>query len=356
MSIQNLRLPAEWEKQSAVLLTWPHAHSDWAPLLTHVEPVFIELARQITQHEQLVISCYDSAHERYIRRLLQYAGLDSTKLHTYLVPSNDTWVRDHGPITVLKEDVPYLLDFTFNGWGQKFNGDLDNHITRRLHDSGAFGSTTLETFDFVLEGGAIETDGAGTLLTTSRCLLSPKRNPQFDRAQIEAKLTEFLGTDRVLWLEHGYLAGDDTDSHIDMLARFCNPHTLCYVACDDSQDEHHAALLAMKNELKMLRTREGNPYELVPLPWPRAKHAADGRRLPASYANFLIINGAVLVPSYDDAADEEALRCLRGCFPRHEVIAIPCLPLIQQHGSLHCVTMQLHDSIQGPAKSPSVQL
>ncbi len=335
------RLPAEWEPQSAILLTWPHVHSDWAPWLTQVEPVFVELARQIILREQLIISCYDSAHETYIRKQLQQAAVDGEKVATYIVPSNDTWVRDHGPITVLKEGVPCLLDFTFNGWGQKFDSRLDNLVTRRLHDLRAFGNTSLETIDFVLEGGGIETDGAGTLLTTSRCLLSPKRNLHFNRQQIEAKLKELLGVERILWLEHGYLAGDDTDSHIDTLVRFCSPGRLCYVTCDDPQDEHYPELQAMEAELKKFRTPDGIPYELIPLPWPRAKYDEDGQRLPASYANFLIINGAVLAPTYDDAADAEALQCLQDCFPQHKIISIPCLPLIQQYGSLHCVTMQL---------------
>ncbi|MEO5573993.1 MAG: agmatine deiminase family protein [Gammaproteobacteria bacterium] len=344
------RLPAEWEAQQAVMLTWPHGHGDWAPWLAQVEPVFVEIAHQIALRQGLIISCYDAAHERHIRTLLAQKGINSAALATYIVPSNDSWVRDHGPITVLRSGVPQLLDFTFNGWGGKFDSSLDDRITRALHAQGAFGNTPLEPIDLVLEGGSIEVDGAGTLLTTTQCLLSPQRNPQLDRRQIELKLRELFGIKRVLWLEHGHLAGDDTDSHIDTLARFCNSSTIAYVACDDPDDEHYADLQAMQTELQGFRTAQGNPYQLVPLPWPQAKYDATGQRLPASYANFLITNGAVLAPTYADPSDAAALACLQRCFPQHQIIGVPCLPLIMQYGSLHCVTMQL------PANQPGVHV
>lgn len=337
----RIHLPAEWEPQDGVLLTWPHAHSDWAPSLPEVEPVFIEIARQIALREQVIISCYHDAHMDHVRRRLEQAGVNLKRAHLYIVPSNDTWVRDHGPITVYQNNVPTLLDFTFNGWGDKFKSDLDNQVTRHLHSLGAFGVTAMQTINMVLEGGGIETDGAGSLLTTESCLLSPQRNPQLNKQQIEARLKALLGVERVLWLKHGQLAGDDTDGHIDTLARFCDAQTITYIACDDPRDEHYVELQTMEAELKALRTREGKPYRLVPLPWPLAKFSGDGKRLPASCANFLIINGAVLAPTYDDPADAEVLVRLRTCFPDREVIDIPCLPLIKQYGSLHCVTMQL---------------
>ncbi len=335
------RLPAEWEIQYAVILTWPHGYGDWAPWLAQVEPVFVEIARQVTLRQKLIISCHDAAHEAHVRALLEQNKVVLETVAIYTVPSNDSWVRDHGPITVLQNGSAYLLDFTFNGWGGKFDSSLDDLITRRLHAQGAFNMTPLKTIDLVLEGGSIETDGAGTLLTTSHCLLSPQRNTHLDPRQIESKLCELLGMKRVLWLEHGHLVGDDTDSHIDTLARFCNTDTITYVACEDPHDEHYADLLAMELELKQFRTAHGKPYRLIPLPWPQAKYAATGQRLPASYANFLIINGAVLAPTYDDPADEAALACLQQCFPQHQIVGIPCLTLIMQYGSLHCVTMQL---------------
>jgi agmatine deiminase len=323
------------------MLTWPHQESDWRPWLGTVEPVFVDLARHIVAREHLLVSCRDAAHRTHIAGLLRAAGIDAARVAIHEAPANDTWARDHGPLTVLDGDAPLLLDFTFNGWGEKFAADLDNTLTRRLHERGAFGTTPLKRIDMVLEGGSLEVDGTGTLLTTARCLLSPQRNPQLNRAQIEHALCTLLGAERVLWLEHGHLEGDDTDAHIDTLARFCDPYTIAYVACDDPQDSHYRELKAMEAELRDLRTADAKPYRLVPLPWPRARYAADGRRLPATYANFLVINGAVLVPTYSDPADVAALKRVRECFPDREVIGVPCGPLIHQYGSLHCITMQL---------------
>jgi agmatine deiminase len=334
-------LPPEWAPQSTVQLTWPHVHSDWAPILAEVEPVFTAIAAAIARFEIVLIACYDAAHREQVQARLAAAGVPAARTRLYLAPSNDTWARDHGPITVLCQGEATLLDYGFNGWGGKYPHDRDDRITRTLHAQGAFGDTPIDHQDLILEGGSIEVDGSGTLLTTERCLLAPTRNPKLARADIERELAAQLGLTRFLWLKHGYLAGDDTDSHIDTLARLCDASTIAYVSCDDPADEHYAELKAMEAELKAFRTPNGTPYRLVPLPWPQPKLDADGARMPATYANFLIINGAVLVPTYRDAADAVALERLRGCFPDREVIAIDCLPLIWQHGSLHCVTMQI---------------
>ena len=334
-------LPPEWEPQSGVILTWPHAHGDWQDVLPEVEPVYAQLAQHIASREKVLINCWDVAHAERVNSILKSAGAYLANVMLHILPTNDTWTRDYGPITVLREGQPVLLDFIFNGWGNKFPASLDNQATGRIHQNGVFGSTPLHPVNLVLEGGSIEVDGHGSLLTTAQCLLTPTRNPQLSREQIEATLCELLGVQRILWLEHGHLLGDDTDSHIDTLARFCDPHTLVYVACDDRADEHYDDLKRMEAELQALRDHCDEPYRLVPLPWPRAKYDIDGRRLAASYANFLIINGAVLAPTYDDPADAEALARLQDCFPDREIIGIPCLPLIRQNGSLHCVTMQL---------------
>ena len=193
----------------------------------------------------------------------------------------------------------------------------------------------------VLEGGSIESDGAGTLLITAACLLSPNRNPHLSREQIESLLKEQLGVERILWLHRGWLAGDDTDSHIDTLARLCPDDTILYTACDDPADEHFEELAAMKRELEGLRSRENRPYRLIPLPFPAAKQGLDDERIPATYANFLIINGAVLVPTYEDRHDAAALAAVGLSFPGREIIGINCSSIILQHGSLHCLTMQL---------------
>ena len=193
---------------------------------------------------------------------------------------------------------------------------------------------------YVLEGGSIESDGAGTLMTTSQCLLSPNRNEHLTQPQVEEFLKSSFGVERVLWINHGYLAGDDTDSHVDTLARFCDVDTIAYVQCDDKTDEHYASLKLMERELKSFKTLEGNPYRLIPLPMADARYEGE-QRLPATYANFLIVNGALLVPTYRSPKDEQALSALREAFPDREVVGVDCSALIHQHGSLHCVTMQL---------------
>ena len=335
-------LPPEWTPQSGVMITWPHAQSDWRDRLADVEPVYMLLARHITRREKLLVICWDEVHAAHVKKRLHAAEADLQNVILYCVHSNDTWTRDYGPLTVLDHGKPRLLDFIFNGWGDKFDAGLDNRVTRRLHEAGIFAKTPLCAIDLVMEGGSIEVDGRGSLLTTENCLLAPTRNPGLDRAQVEEQLRDRFGVTNILWLRHGHLKGDDTDSHIDTLARFCGSHTIAYVSCDDPGDEHYAGLRRMEAELSACRDIQGKPYHLVPLPWPAAKYdAEDGRRLAASYANFLIINGAVLVPTYDDPVDEEVLRRLRDCFPDRELIGVPCLPLIRQNGSLHCITMQL---------------
>ncbi len=338
-------LPPEWAPQSGVMLTWPHIHGDWAKRLKQVEPVFIEIARQVSLREKLLISCYDTAHRTHISEQLSAAGVDLSRVILHVVPSNDTWARDHGPLTAMCQNEPLLLDFGFNGWGGKYGYALDNQITRRLYALDSFDQVPMQSVDLVLEGGSVEVDGSGTLLTTSRCLLAPTRNPNLTRAQLEQQLKELLGLNRILWLNHGYLAGDDTDSHIDTLARYTDRDTIAYVSCDDRSDEHYAELKAMEEELKAFCAADGKAYRLVALPWPQARYDEDGQRLPATYANFLIINDAVLVPTYEDPADHIALARLKECFPDREIVAVNCLPLIYQFGSLHCVTMQLPQNV-----------
>ncbi len=322
------------------MLTWPHAQSDWLPWLERVEQTFVVLAKEISQREALIISCYDESHRQHVQTLLKTANSASDSVALFRVPSNDTWARDHGPITVYRQGSPALLDFRFNGWGNKFQWQLDDQITKTLHRAGAFGETLLEAVDLVLEGGSIETDGQGTLLTTRQCLLSHTRNGLSQEA-LEQRLAKELGMQRFLWLTNGYLLGDDTDGHIDTLARFCDPHTIAYQSCSDETDPHYPILQAMAQELAAFRTATGEPYRLVPLPLPTAQLGANGERLPAGYANFLIVNGAVLVPTYNDPADDVALTQLKNCFPGRQVVGINCSSLIQQGGSLHCVTMQL---------------
>jgi agmatine deiminase len=335
------RLPAEWEAQSGILLAWPHTATDWAELLELVEPVYINIIKEITRFQPCVVATPDP---KSVLERLEAAGIPCDRVHLYPIQTNDTWTRDFGPVTVLDENRPILLDFGFNGWGLKFASNLDNQVTRLLHESGAFGDIERRTIGMVLEGGSLESDGCGTLLTTAECLLNPNRNPHLNREEIEEQLQHLLGAEQVLWLENGYLKGDDTDSHIDTLARLCPNNTILFQGCDDENDEHYSPFIAMVDELKRFRTRNGAPYRLLPLPWPQPRYEGNDR-LPATYANFLVINGAVLVPTYDDPRDQVALDIVAKAYPDREIIGIDCLPLIRQHGSLHCITMQIPEGV-----------
>jgi len=330
--------PAEWDAQDAVLLTWPHPQSDWAPLLAEAEAVYCEIIRRILQQQTVILTTPDLGRTRNV---LCRAGINESHLQLFHLPSNDTWARDFGPLCVFQQGRPVLLDFTFNGWGNKFQADLDNQITAGLHRLGAFAATTLVASGLVLEGGSLESDGQGTLLTTSQCLLEQNRNPHLSREQLDTLLRNTFGVGQVLWLEEGHLNGDDTDAHIDTLARFAPGRTIIYQGCADPNDEHYHSLQAMAAQLKSFRALDGQAYQLRELPLPRPILADEGYRLPATYANFLIINGAVLVPTYQDPADPAALKIIGAAFPNREIIGIDCRTLIKQHGSLHCVTMQI---------------
>lgn len=335
-TMNNVVLPAEWAPQSAVLMAWPHENSDWAYILEEVQSCFREIIAAITRFEKVVLIVPDNKVAE------AFKSIHGNKVMPVVAATNDTWARDFGPLTVFKNGKPVCLDFKFNGWGLKFAADKDNLLNRELFNNNILHRDTVHEnrLNFVLEGGAIESDGLGTLLTTSECLLSPNRNGQWSKTEIEAYLKEAFGLSRVLWVNNGYLSGDDTDSHIDTLARFCTPDTIAYVKCTDETDEHFSALNDMEAELMAFKTAAGESYKLIALPM-ADEVLFDGERLPATYANFLIINGAVLMPTYDSPKDAEAKEKLQKAFPDREIIGINCVPLIKQHGSLHCVTMQI---------------
>jgi agmatine/peptidylarginine deiminase len=333
------QLPPEWAPQSSIQLTWPRADGDFSHWFAEVRGNFVRLAVAISQFQDVLIGTGEDL--ALLKADLITAGAKTQHLKLFTAASNDVWARDHGPITVVRDGQLLHLDFQFNGWGGKFDAALDNTVSQQLHASGAL-VAPLETIDFVLEGGGIEVDSQGTLLTTERCLLAKTRNPHLTRTQIEDLLKTQLGVNRVLWLQHGDLLGDDTDGHIDTIARFCSDDTIAYQACDDIDDAHYQDLKALEAELQALRQPNGQPYTLVALPLPFPIFDEEGERLPAGYPNFLILNGAVLVPTYQQPdRDAEALRRLKPCFPGREVIGIDCRALINQYGSLHCVTMQI---------------
>ena len=311
---ENYRLPAEWEPQSGVQLTWPHAQTDWAYMLDEITETYGQMADAIRKYEPVLI---------------------------VEPPTNDTWARDHGFITLINDrGDARLLDFCFNGWGEKFPAELDNAINRRIYDDGRVRGEYVSHLDFVLEGGSIESDGRGTVFTTTQCLLAPHRNQPLTKQQIEQRLKTSLCAERIVWIDHGQLTGDDTDGHIDTLVRICPDNTILYVGCDDPQDEQYQELHLMEEQLRTLRTLDSHPYRLLKLPMPHSIYE-DGERLPATYANFLVINGAVLVPTYAQPdLDAEALRLVAQAFPGRDIVGIDCRSIIRQHGSLHCCTMQ----------------
>lgn len=343
--IRGTHLPAEWFPQSGIQLTWPHAGTDWCDMLPEVTACYLRMAFEIASREILLIVTPERAEvEKLLKEKLPAQAFDNIRWAE--CPTNDTWARDHGFITLLSEAGPLLLDFGFNGWGLKFEAEKDNAINGHLQEQQMVHGTYVDCLDFILEGGSIESDGKGTLLTTSTCLLSPYRNGQFNRADIEKELKKRLHAERILWLDHGYLSGDDTDSHIDTLARLCPNNIIVYVQCTDEQDEHYDALHRMEEQLHTFRTLQDTPFRLIPLPMPDAVYDENGLRLPATYANFLIMNDAILMPTYNQPMhDEQAARMLQKAFPKYTLIGIDCSVLIRQHGSLHCCTMQYPVSV-----------
>lgn len=354
----DFALPAEWEPQSAIMLTWPHGGTDWKPYLRQITNTYLQLADIITRYEDLlVVTPILESTQRMLAEKLSEGQMD--RVHLYEMDTNDTWARDHGPISMVSRGrhnshvIPiHLLDFKFNGWGEKFDWKKDNAINLQLYYQGAFNAALENHQGFVLEGGSIESDGRGTLFTTSQCLLAPHRNQPLTRENIDSLLRNFFHVRNVVWLDHGNLVGDDTDGHIDTIVRVAPHDTLLYVGCDDEEDEQYEDFQALEKQLLKLFTYEGYPYRLLKLPMPDAIYDegdrlttdknSKGDRLPATYANFLILNGAVIYPTYNQPEkDEEAKRQIQLAFPDRDVIGVDSLTIIRQHGSIHCLTMQL---------------
>ncbi|CAH1000468.1 Agmatine deiminase [Neolewinella maritima] len=320
------RLPAEWHPQQRVLLCFPRRDSDWGDVLDQAARAMLEAARLIQLACPVTLIVPD-------RSFFSPYATDFTGAVCYL-PADDSWIRDSGPITVF-EDGPLLLDFQFNGWGGKFDATRDNALPREIHRA-LYPHTAYQEVPQVLEGGSIESDGAGTLLTTTRCLLSTGRNGFTDKQTAEAMLRTTLGAERIIWLDHGELIGDDTDAHIDTVARFLTADTIAYVGPPPAGDPQHAEFTRMREELRERSTG----YRLVELPWVDTIYSSiDGHQLPASYANFLISNGHLFLPTYGVATDELAQSILAGF--GYRVVPVPCRSFIEQHGGLHCLTMQI---------------
>lgn len=335
----NLFAP-EWFPQSGVEIVWPTDDTDWNYMLNEVTECYIRFAFEIAQRERLLIVTSQKEYtEKLLRERLPAKAIKNIRI--FECPINDTWSRDSGVLTMVTPSGPQLLDFCFNGWGKKFEADKDNSINKALCEADILNGERINCKEFVLEGGSVETNGEGTLLTTEKCLLSSQRNPHLNKADIEQILKRTLNLQQVLWLKHGHLEGDDTDGHIDTLARLCPKSTIAYVKCENRNDPHYEELSLMENELKAMRNY-GKPFNLVALPMPEPCLDKDnGERLPATYANYLVLNNAVLVPSYNQPKnDKAAAAALQNIFSEREIVSVPALPLIRQHGSLHCSAMQ----------------
>lgn len=334
-NVQNpIFFPPEWHPQDRVQMAWPDVHTDWETILPEVRECYLEIATHIMDLVPLMLLCKDR-----VETLQHFKEKDTSNLILVELPYNDTWARDYGGITVFKNGQPVVYDFTFNGWGLKYAANYDNNTNRLLEKHGMFEENLLfNRKNLILEGGSIETDGEGTLMTTTSCLLSAHRNEKLSKADLTRILKKHFGVSNVIWLKHGALLGDDTDGHIDTLARFAPGNRLVYTKCHDEADEHFNELMLMEQELKRVRNAQGKRYNLCSVPLPTAIYY-DDERLPASYVNYLVLNEKVLVPIYEVQEDSVALEAIADAHPGFSIIPINCVPLIRQHGSLHCATM-----------------
>jgi agmatine deiminase len=337
---EGLRWPAEWARQEALLLAWPHDPTTWGEGLPAARSALAKLAAVAGQGQRVHVLAKDAADERDARAHLAAEGARRTSVHR--IPTRDAWIRDYGPLVVAGGRGPtrtrLALDFVFNAWGNKY-ADLvdDDGVPKRLQE--VHGLPTRRVH-LVLEGGSIDSNGRGTLLTTSQCLLHPNRNPHLVKEEIEAQLREWLGVHHILWLGEG-IAGDDTDGHVDDVARFVNPTTVVAAVEEDPADPNFAPLRDNLRRLRAMADQDGRPLEVVPLPMPHPLLGRDGHRLPASYANFVIVNGAVAVPVFGTRRDGGAIRVLERCFPKRRVVGIRCEALVEGFGALHCLSQNL---------------
>ncbi len=341
--MSDIRFMAEWEPVEHVLLALPHKNTDWNYILPEALDQYKRLVMAMTDEGvSVVLLCPDPTEAAEIMKdcnqaLIKYIAMDY----------NDTWTRDYGMISVIRNERLRALDFGFNAWGLKFAADKDNLVNLNLEKGNYLMPLTYRNErDFILEGGSVESDGNGTIMTTSRCLQSPNRNGGKTKSELNKELNERLGAEHVLWLDHGALEGDDTDSHIDTLARLAPNETIVFTGTRNFDDSMFESLLAMRAQLTLFRTAEGNPYNLVELPLPDPVTDEEGNRLPATYANYLVVNNKIFMPTYSQPdKDELAMRSIMIAFPDYKVIGIDCRTLLLQHGSLHCATMQVPPGI-----------
>lgn len=327
------QLSPEWQIQQSILLTWPHKYSDWSNNLAEIENTYLELVKIITIHQKIILIAYNHELVQDLKKKLSSVVLKNIKFN--IIQTNDTWVRDYGPITLSDSTSKCWLNFIFNGWGDKFKHGLDNAMTGQLDLPGS-----AITIPFVLEGGAIDYNGEGELLTTETCLLKKNRNNMV-KENIEKKLKEYLNVKKIHWLKHTHLIGDDTDGHIDMFARFVNKNTIVYAKSINTNDSNYTSLTKLEQELKTLRDTNNKTFNLVPVLQPETLFYKN-KQLPTTYINFLIINDAVIVPCYNDVTDSLALAQFEKLFPTRKIYGVDSSVLIRHGGSIHCASMNLY--------------
>lgn len=318
------RLPAEWERQEYLLFALPHTDTDWAPYLSDILESYKVLIKTAASFQACLVLCQN--------REAAKAWYGTTYNVTFVeIPTDDTWIRDFGPIDIMIKQELIAHDFLFNAWGEKYGASKDNLVNELLYKEDIL-EGELKQVDLVLEGGSIDSNGEGVMLSTKSCLFNENRNPHVTHTVIEDTLKEIMCLSKIIWLEHGHLEGDDTDAHIDTLARFIDTNTIAYVACDDPTDSHYEALKKMEEELKE------TGYNLIPLPLPKPIYF-DGKRLPATYANFIFVNDGIIVPTYNQPTDQAVLKTFQEAFPERKVVGVDATVFIRQNGSLHCATM-----------------
>ena len=323
-------LLAEWEEQGAIFIAWPNQYTDWKENLEKIEKTYVEIIEQIADHELVIILSRDNSPKKKFSKKI----LNNIKI--IIANYNDTWTRDYIGLSIETKEGPFVVDFKFNGWGEKYNHEKDNSINLQLQAQNIISKINYEYNHFILEGGSIDSNGKGTILTTSKCLLNKNRTPNLNKKEIEKMLLESLGIKKILWLNHGLIPGDDTNSHVDTLARYCDEKTIVY-SINDSKE-----LKSMEEELKIIALE--NQYELIPIDLPEPIFYNE-RELPASYVNFLITNKKILAPMYGDKNDSSAISTLQKLFPTREIVGIDCTQIIKQNGSLHCITMQVPKNV-----------
>lgn len=331
--------PAEWIKHRATWLSWPHNKKTWPGKFDKIPSQYALFVKEISENEQVCINICNEKMEKEARALLEACGTNLNKIQFYQHPTNDAWVRDHGPAFVIRNnaiDPKAIINWSFNAWGEKYAYELDNKIPEQIAN---VLHLPLFSPNVIMEGGSVDFNGTGSLITSASCLLNPNRNPSLSKKEIELQLMTFYGVEQVLWISGGIL-GDDTDGHVDDTTRFVSEDTVICAIAENKEDENYAILKENMSLLKKMRLPDNRPLNIIELPIPKRPICCEGKRLPASYANFYICNGKVIVPTYEDSNDERALQILSGLFPERKIVGLNSTDIVWGLGSWHCLSQQ----------------